>query len=195
MNYASVTGLRWADADQTRIDCTVDFEGIGPVPFTATAADGTLHGLEIFTRAVAGDFGEIASRPVPTLEDRRGMLLAAVNIRLDAALAAGAPVTVGEDTLHVALDDGSRADMTGMAATALAAAGGAVPWPDSYALGWITIENVRIPLTMPGEGLVLAASVGNHYATIRQNARTLKDAVLAAADEVALDAIDIDAGW
>jgi hypothetical protein len=107
-------------------------------------------------------------------------------------LTAGAPVAGG---LHVALDDGSRADLTAMAATATVAASGAVPWPESYARGWITIENVRIPLATPSAGLALAASVGNYYAALIQHRRDLKDAALAAENEAALDVLDISAGW
>jgi hypothetical protein len=121
---------------------------------------------------------------------------AAVRARIEVELARGAPIEVAPDVfLHVALDDGTRADVTGMAATALAAASSAVPWPESYQLGFIAIENVRIPLPTPVEGLGLAALVGDRYAKIRQNGRDLKDAVAAAVDEAALDAVDIDSGW
>ena len=130
--------------------------------------------------------------PAATLDDRRATALAGIASTADALLAGGAPVT---DGLHVALDDGSRADLTAMAATATAAASGAVTWPDSYSRGWISIENVRIPLPVPAAGLALAAVVGDWYARVVQHRRDLKDQVLAAADEAALDAIDIAAGW
>ncbi len=139
--------------------------------------------------------GEALSPPAVPFADLKIAKLDAVKQRMEAELATGAPVDVGEATLHIALDDGSRADMTGMAATALAAATGAVPWPSSYQAGWITIENARIPLPTPAEGLGIAAFVGDRYAQIRQHGRDLKDAVLAAEDAAALDAIDIDAGW
>ncbi|MBN9074280.1 MAG: hypothetical protein J0H34_22310 [Rhizobiales bacterium] len=131
----------------------------------------------------------------PGLDALRAAKLAAIDARLGAALAAGAPVTVGEAVLHVALDEGSRADMGAMATTALAAASEAVPWPESYQAGWIAMENVRIPLATPAAGLGLAAGVGDHYAQLRQHARDLKDAALAAEDVVDLDAIDIKVGW
>ena len=82
-----------------------------------------------------------------------------------------------------------------MAATASAAASGAVSWPESYARGWIAVENVRIPLATPADGLALAASVGDWYAAVVQRRRDLKDAALAAGDAAALDAIDITTGW
>lgn len=130
-----------------------------------------------------------------TFEGRKAAKVAAIDARLAAALGGGAPVPVGEATLHVALDGGSRADMGAMATTALAAASGAVPWPESYQTGWITVENIRIPLATPADGLALAAGVGDHYAQIRQHGRDLKDAALAAADDTALNAIDINGGW
>ena len=122
---------------------------------------------------------------------RADALLAAIDALRAAKLDAGAPIA-GQ---RVAIGDGSRADMGAMATTALAAVSGAVPWPDSYAAGWIAISNVRIPLPEPADGLALAATVGDWYARIVQHARSLKDAVLAAEDDAALDAIDIAAGW
>lgn len=128
--------------------------------------------------------------PAPTFEDLRSSKLAATNTAAALLLAAGAPVGGG---LHVALDDGSRADLTAMAATA--AASGTVSWPGSYSRGWISIENVRIPIATPAAGLALAATVGDWYARLVQHRRDLKDEVLAAQDLAALDAIDINAGW
>lgn len=58
MKYKTATNLRWSGTDM--IDMTVDFEGIGPVPFTATPNDCEEHGRELYARAVAGDFGPIA---------------------------------------------------------------------------------------------------------------------------------------
>jgi len=128
---------------------------------------------------------------VPSLAERQAALIYEIDARRDLMVAAGAPI----GGLHVAIGDGSRADMGAMATTALAAASDSTPWPASYAVGWIAIENVRIPLPAPADGLALAATVGDWYARIVQHARSLKDAVLAAEDVAALDAIDIEAGW
>lgn len=130
-----------------------------------------------------------------SLDEKRAAKLAAVSAKAEALIAAGKPVAHENQTLHIAMDDASRADMTGMAATAIAAAAGQLPWPDSYGQGWITQENIRIPIPTPANGLTLAAQVGDYYACIRQHGRTLKDAVLAAEDEAAFNAIDIEAGW
>ena len=130
--------------------------------------------------------------PAATFYDRRAAVLTTIASTANTLLATGAPVSGG---LHIALDDGSRADLTAMAATATAASAGAVTWPESYSRGWIAIENVRLPLATPAAGLTLAASVGNWYAAVVQHRRDLKDAALAAVSVDALDAIDIEHGW
>ncbi len=130
--------------------------------------------------------------PPPSMADLRTAKIVSITKAADAMLAAGAPVSGG---LHVALDDSSRQDVTALGTTAATALGGAVPWPDSYSRGWISIENVRIPLPTPTDGLMLAASVGNYYAAIVQHRRDLKDLALAATDADDLDAIDPSAGW
>lgn len=134
--------------------------------------------------------------PVPTeaerLEAARAAKLGEIIAAGDALLAGGYPAAGG---LHVAMDDGSRADLTAMAATAIAAASGAIPWPESYAAGWISIENTRIPLAAPADGLALSAAAGAWYASVVQHRRTLKDAALAAADEAALARVDPASGW
>lgn len=122
----------------------------------------------------------------------RATKLASVQERVSTLLAIGFETTSG---LHVALDDASRADMGAMATTALAASSGAIEWPESYKQGWITVENVRIALPAPEDGLALAALVGDYYAGVRQRGRTLKDTVAAATKQSDLDAIDIESEW
>ncbi|WP_336801723.1 DUF4376 domain-containing protein [Kaistia sp. MMO-174] len=126
------------------------------------------------------------------LEDLRAAKLDAIRDRTSLALQEGAPVPGG---LHISLDDGARADVGSMATTAIAAAGGYVPWPESYIRGFIAIENIRIPMTTPADGLALASVVGDFYAQIRQHSRDLKDAAEAATSKTALAAIDETAGW
>lgn len=77
MIYNTVTGPVWADAEHTRINCTVDFEAIGAVPFTAAQDDVEAHSREIFARCSSGEFGEVGAyvappAPVPeTISDRQ----------------------------------------------------------------------------------------------------------------------------
>lgn len=59
---------RWASPDNRIIDIDVIFEHIGPVAvrYTCAAIDPSApHSEEIFTRASAGDFGEVAAYQPP----------------------------------------------------------------------------------------------------------------------------------
>lgn len=60
IKYTSVTNPTWTK-DKNSIDCMVVFEHLGaePVPFHATPWDDMAHGVEIYNRCVAGDFGPI----------------------------------------------------------------------------------------------------------------------------------------
>lgn len=82
MQYTNVTNLQWANQEQTVLNCVVDFESIGPSPFSAVAEGDYAHTHEIFARAIAGEFGPIASyQPpaAPTTEE----LAAAARFRRD----------------------------------------------------------------------------------------------------------------
>ena len=65
MKTLSATSPQWANAGQTTINLTVDFEGVGVVPFSASASDTEAHGRALFASAVAGDFGPIAAYVEP----------------------------------------------------------------------------------------------------------------------------------
>ncbi len=104
--------------------------------------------------------------------------------------------------LHVALldklgTDGPRADLGGMVTTAgfvlLGIPG--VTWPASFQLGWISVENERIAMPTPADGLALAASAGDYFAAVVQVARDKKDDCLEAADLTELEGISIETGW
>lgn len=59
----TVSNLRWADADHIKLDADVLFkelESLGPIPFTTHDDADTNHGVEIWTKAIAGDYGPIA---------------------------------------------------------------------------------------------------------------------------------------
>ncbi len=60
MTYSTIENLIYANAEKTIINCTVTFEGIGTVPFTASPNDPENYGKEIYTKAKAGDFGVVA---------------------------------------------------------------------------------------------------------------------------------------
>ena len=59
MKYTSVKNPKWTSKDKTSIECIVDFENIGEVPFGASPDDYQEYTKEIYNRCVAGEFGEI----------------------------------------------------------------------------------------------------------------------------------------
>lgn len=87
--YSAAEQPRWSDAERTRIDLLVTFPGVGTVPFTAAAQDDTEYGPELYARAIAGDFGEIAAYAPPTFTEEQliEMAVARRNAQLaDAAI-------------------------------------------------------------------------------------------------------------
>ncbi|QJP11838.1 tail fiber assembly protein [Pseudomonas multiresinivorans] len=75
LNFLKASQPFWVDEAQTGISLLVTFEGLGEVPFTATPNDGEAHGREIFQKAIAGEFGDIAPCAVPT----SGQLIAEIS--------------------------------------------------------------------------------------------------------------------
>jgi hypothetical protein len=78
--YTSVQNPRWANAENTFIDCDVNFSHLPDefVPFTANPNDVMGYSKEIFDECVAGEYGEIGeyvapppppAPPEPTKED------------------------------------------------------------------------------------------------------------------------------
>jgi hypothetical protein len=77
MIYTTVANPVYSRADHSAINCTVTFDDLGALPFTASSDDVEAHSVEIFNRAVAGEFGAVAAyvsppAPVPeTISDRQ----------------------------------------------------------------------------------------------------------------------------
>lgn len=65
MKYSTVTNLKFIDKEQKHIGCTVNFVGLGEIPFTASSEDTTKHGIEIYNRAINGEFGSIEQYASP----------------------------------------------------------------------------------------------------------------------------------
>ena len=63
----SVANSRWANAEQTMIDCEITTSQFGDevLPFTASANDVEAHGRGIFADLVAGVYGEISAYVPP----------------------------------------------------------------------------------------------------------------------------------
>jgi hypothetical protein len=73
IKYTSVTNPTW-NREHNAIDCIVVFEHLNneAVPFHATPWDTMPHGVEIYNRCLAGDFGPVgdyvlteAEKPAP----------------------------------------------------------------------------------------------------------------------------------
>ncbi len=58
----SLTNPRWANAEQTMIDCEITTSQFGDevLPFTASKDDVEAHGRAIFANIVAGNYGPIS---------------------------------------------------------------------------------------------------------------------------------------
>ena len=63
ITYTDARNPRWADIGQTYIELEVNFDNLEEeyVPFAANPNDSMAHGVEIYNRAVAGDFGEVGA--------------------------------------------------------------------------------------------------------------------------------------
>lgn len=69
MKYKQVKNLKWANTEHTIINCEVDFDDLIDefVPFTAASTDMYSHTVEIFNKAVLGEFGSIAEYVEPPI--------------------------------------------------------------------------------------------------------------------------------
>lgn len=66
LTIISVEDLKWAREDHSCIDLLVQFEQFSEkTPYTATPEDDTEHGIELWSKANAGDYGEIVEYVVP----------------------------------------------------------------------------------------------------------------------------------
>jgi hypothetical protein len=121
------------------------------------------------------------------LEAARVAKVQAINAERDRRLAMGAPYA----GRRVEVSDRGRADLGGMVSAAMLASNGLTPWGEGYARGWIAMDNERIPLPTPADGIQLAAAVGDWYGLVMQHARDLKDQAEAG------NPADVDelAGW
>ncbi|MGF7177003.1 hypothetical protein [Azospirillum doebereinerae] len=122
-----------------------------------------------------------------TLSVARVAKVAAINAERDRRLSVGAPYA-GK---RIEVSDKGRADLGGMVSAAILATSGAALWGEGYARGWIAMDNERVPLLTPLDGIALAGSVGDWYGLTMQHARDLKDAALAGD----LTAVNELAGW
>lgn len=132
-------------------------------------------------------------------EAARVLTVAGINADRDTLLAIGAPF--GGKRIEVT--DKGRADLAGLTLAAILAQTDPSAWSAGYAAGWIAMDNTRIPLPAPADGIALSTGVAAWYAGVIQTARTAKDAALAvvfhpqdpAASEAALQACRATVPW
>ena len=79
ITYTNARNPQWGDIGNTFINLEVNFDHLNEeyVPFAANPLDTMAHGVEIYNRAVAGDFGAVADYTPPadiTGEDAMAML-------------------------------------------------------------------------------------------------------------------------
>lgn len=88
--YVQVKNPKWANAENTLIDCEVDFSHLKDefVPFTADPTDVMEYSQTIFEECVAGQYGEIGEYvpppivvppPEPTKEEQIAKLQAQID--------------------------------------------------------------------------------------------------------------------
>jgi hypothetical protein len=65
MNIETLKSPHFANADKTLINCEIEHETYGWIPFTASPDDSEQHGREIFAALIAGDHGPIADYTPP----------------------------------------------------------------------------------------------------------------------------------
>jgi hypothetical protein len=68
MKYSQVRNCKWATEDHSSIECEVYFDDINSeewTPYTANPLDHYEHNREIFAKALAGEFGEVAEYVPP----------------------------------------------------------------------------------------------------------------------------------
>lgn len=78
---------KYLTADGLLVDLTVKFaEFNAEMPFAASPADIESHGRELFSRALAGEFGPIAAFPLPTLAQLKEAQWATIKAAREAAI-------------------------------------------------------------------------------------------------------------
>lgn len=119
---------KFANAAGTLVNLILEHPVHGAIPFTASPDDGEAHGRELFARAIAGEFGQIAAYDGPSAAQlsaaaRRAEIVARLaaidggSIRALRAKAAGKGKPA-DDTKLTALDaeaDALRVELAGLA--------------------------------------------------------------------------------
>lgn len=128
--YTSASSPVYANAEKTAVTLTVTFASIGEAPFTATQDDTHDYGRELFTRAVAGDFGTVGDFVVSSDTTRMEFVLN----RTDAVAAITVTTTAGNTF------NGDEASQNRMARSIVALS-------DTDTITWVLANNSTIQAT------------------------------------------------
>ncbi|MEX3086126.1 hypothetical protein AB4P17_10000 [Escherichia coli] len=67
-DFSNIKLPRYSSASGNSIDINCDIRGIGSdILFTASKTDSTLYGRNLYGRAVAGEFGDVAEYVAPII--------------------------------------------------------------------------------------------------------------------------------
>lgn len=135
-------------------------------------------------------------RPKPSKADvERQMASVTKREKIAAVFEAKVAAGVAHRGKVIQVDDTARSNIISMALTAKLAIDGAVPWPAEMTnVGWRTKDNSYLPMTAP-QMMTMALTCMQAFMAMRYRYGALKDAVTAAPDAAAVDAIDETAGW
>ena len=181
MNYTAAHSPQWANEARTAINMMVTFDGIGEVPFSASAGDAEPHGVDLFQRAQAMEFGDIAEMTPQTLAD----LKAAKNQAINMARAAANSSFFLFQGKRIAVDQLSRSDIDAAHGSILMLQALPPGWPG----GWKSMDNEIVPIPDVATwaqfyGTMVAAGMANF-----NHSQALKAQLAAASTPAEVDAV------
>lgn len=103
MEFITVQDAVYASQAGDVIDCLIEIEGLGLLPFSASKGDPEAHGRQLYEELVAGKWGAIAAYTPPD-EGKTAARTAAAAQALKAARFAEATAVI--DALQFAVDSG-----------------------------------------------------------------------------------------
>jgi len=129
-------------------------------------------------------------RYVPTVADLKAAKASAAEAHFQGLIAAG---FTWSGTLFQ-IDDASQTRIAAMGALALGSIADAAGSPWDGGFYWVAADNSHVPMDAAAT-YAFARAVALHVSACILNLRAIKDAIAGAADQAALDAIDIAAGY
>ncbi len=165
-------------------------------PFSVGEINYPANVLDLWTNDELAAIGVArVAAPEPTLDDLRAAKNAEVTARRDAAFAQGfSPATgpLAGHTLQVRNETDKINWLTSSVAYSAAVSAGAGAVPGAT---FRTMANETVMTTFAEAAQVIVVGMAQWGQAIMDHSWALKDQIDAAADEAALAAIDVDAGW